>query len=186
MKTVYVIFAFIFLFGSCSSWKDALVAEGDQNTAMKNAVQIFLHSNQKGYKKDSVFFLYAEDINKEITGVALSRTYDKVVVITKNCVEYSYRAFPTGYIEQQNKLFYWYDSTKVALVTDKLMATLSKYQLLDTLVLGSYRPEHTIEHGKKGRYYYFCKNNLRRYKKIRTQRARGHYTLPKLHCKCDP
>jgi hypothetical protein len=101
--------------------------------------------------------------------------------INNNKVSYSYRAFPTGLIERNEKLFFWYDETKS--VTDTIISTLYKHNFVDTMIVNVYIPDRIINDAKKGANYYFCKNDLTKYKKIVTSRAIGHYKPPKLKCK---
>ncbi|WKN43948.1 hypothetical protein [Tunicatimonas pelagia] len=179
MKLAYLIITLIFLFGSCSSWKEVMVADGNQNDAIQNAIYDFLHSDKLS-KKDSVFYIYTKDINPEVLGVNIFGTYDKVLVSTEDSVTFSYSGFPTGHFESKEKLFYWHDSTKT--VSNDLISTLTKYNLIDTMVVNAYIPESTIDHSRKGVDYYFCKNNLLKYKKVRTREAMGYYDPPALNC----
>ena len=43
-------------------------------------------------------------------------------------------------------------------------------------------PRLGISEKKKGALYYFCKNNLKNYKKVVTNRAMGWYKQPELEC----
>lgn len=179
MKSANLLIIFVFLFLGCSSWKDVMVAEGTQNTAINNAIYDFLYSGKLS-KRDSVFYVYTKNISQEVIGVNILGTYDKVLVSTEDSISFSYSGFPTGYFENKGKLFYWHDSTKT--VTDDLISTFTKYNLVDTMVINVYIPESTIDHSKKGVDYYFCKNDLLKYKKIRTRDAMGYYDPPKLNC----
>jgi hypothetical protein len=104
-----------------------------------------------------------------------------VIWLNKNKVSVSYRAFPTGVMERNGKLFFWYDETQS--VTDTIINTLYKYNFVDTMIVNMYIPDRIINDAKKGADYYFCKDNLSKYKKVITNRAIGHYKPPKLKCK---
>src|SRR5258706_9418667 len=184
MKHIYpaIIFSAILLGGCSPSWKNLLVSEGNQEAAIQNAVYDFLNSVKKE-KKDSVFYAYAKNINNDILGVNIYGTKDKVLISTEDSVTFSYRGLPTGYLEKNGKLFYWHETGKIATVTEELIVTLKRYNLLDTAVINVYIPARTISHGKKGVDYYFCKRNLLRYKRVRTVMAMGYYLPPKLNCK---
>ncbi len=177
-KSYYIIIS-IFLLGSCSSLKDVMVAEGNWNDAIKNAIYDFSHSGVKN-KEDSVFYVYAKNINPEVLGINIIGTYDKVLVSTEDGITFSYDGFPTGYFEYESKLFYWHDSTRT--ITKDLISVFTKYNLIDTMIVNAYIPESTIDHSKKGIDYYFCKDNLIRYKKVKTNKALGYYDPPKLNC----
>ncbi len=155
-----------------------MVAESNQDDAIKNAIYDFSHSYKN--KADSVFYIYTKNINQEVLGVNIFATYDKVLVSTEDSIKFSYRGFPTGYFENEGKLFYWHDSTRT--VTNDLISALEKYNLIDTMIVNVYMPESTIDHSKKGMDYYFCKTNLLKYKKVKTNRALGSYDPPKLIC----
>lgn len=180
MKDFSYLIACLFLFSSCSTWKEVLVAEGNQNDAIQNAIYDFLHSGKLS-KKDSVFSVYTTNINDEILGVSISGDINTLLVVTEDSVEYSYRGFPTKYFEQQGKLFYWDDST--INVTDDLVNALTRYNRVDTMIVNTYIPERIIDHSKEGMHYYFCKDNLLKYKKVKTNVAMGYYNPPNLNCK---
>lgn len=180
MKSVYIIPILILLFWSCSSWKDVMVAEGSHNDAIQNAIQDFVNTVNLS-RKDSVFAVYIKNINDKILGIGISRDVNTLLVITEDSVEFSYHGFPTRYFEQDGKLFYWDDPT--VSVTDDLIATFTRYNLVDTMIVNVYIPERIIEHSIKGADYYFCKDNLLRYKKVITGKAMGLYDPPKIKCK---
>lgn len=178
MKSLFLMALFLIL-ASCATWKNVLISEGNQNVAIKNAIHDFLNSEYKS-KDDSIFYVYTEKISQEILGVNIMSTYDKVLISTEDSVTFSYKGLPTGFLEKGNKLFYWHDADKD--VTDDLISTYMKYNLLDTMIVNVYMPASTISHDKKGVDYYFCKNNLLKYKKVKTKKAIGYYNPPKLNC----
>lgn len=180
MKLKYlIILTLIFLFGSCSTWKNAMVVKGNQNDAVKNAIMDFLHTSRLA-KKDSIFSISIKSINKDIFGVSIFGARNKISVVTENEVDYSYRSFPTKYFEQDGKLFYWIDSTEN--VSIELINKLSKMNRIDTAIVGKYFPERSRDDSQKGVDYYFCKSDLKKYKKVSTNMAIGWYEPPKLEC----
>jgi len=174
-------FTFIFTLGGCASMKGGMTDKGDLNTAVHNAINDFLNSVKKE-KSDKIFYISAKSVNQDLFGVSFEATNDKVVVITEDRVNFSYRALPAGYVDRDGRLFYWYDSTKQITANEEMISTLKKYNILDTLIVGAVIPESTIAHGKKGTDYFFCKKNLLKYKKIRTSKALGFYPLPQINC----
>lgn len=100
--------------------------------------------------------------------------------INKDKVSYSYRAFPTMFVEADGKRFFWYDKTKN--VTEAIINTLYRYNSVDTMIVNAYIPEHSINDAKKGVVYYFCENNLRNYKKTGSNTLTKYYKPPKLKC----
>jgi hypothetical protein len=174
------IFALVIL-GSCASLNVEMTDKGDLNTAIHNAITDFLPSAKRD-KADRIYYVSPKSVNQDLFGVSLEATNDKVVVITEDRVNFDYRALPTGYVDRDGKLFYWRDSTKRTTVSDEMILTLRKYNILDTVVVGAIIPESTITHGKKQTHYYFCKSNLLKYKRVRTSIAMGYYTPPTVNC----
>lgn len=179
MKTNWLsILMFVFLLESCSPWKHAMVATGNQNDAVRNAIIDFLHTDLA--KRDSVFSITIKNINEDILGVSILGERNKISVVTKNEIDYNYRAFPTKYFEKDGKLFYWVDSTER--VPSELINKLSKMNRIDTAIVGKYFPQRIRDDSQKGMDYYFCKHNLLNFKKVRTSTAIGWYESPKLKC----
>jgi hypothetical protein len=181
MKRIYLAFACSLIFESCATWKAHMIANGNQDTAIHNAIHAFLHS-VKSNKGKRIFYVSVKEINQDLLGVSISETNDKVAIITEDRITFSNRALPTGYLEKDGMLFYWHDSSKKPTDNQDLISTIKKYNILDTLIVGVTIPESTISHGKKGNDYYFCKQNLLKYKKIRTNKAMGYYAPPRMKC----
>ena len=156
MKVNYLILALLTL-SNCSSWKHVLVSEGGTNEAIKNAIYDFSRAAKKS-SSDSVFYVYTKDLTSEVLGVNIFGTYDKVLVSTEDTITFSYQGFPTAYLENQGRLFYWHDSTQT--VSSEVLSVFNKYNLIDTMIVNAYIPERTIDHSKKGVDYFFCKRNL--------------------------
>ncbi len=180
MRSAYILIILVILSSSCSSWKGILIAKGSQNAAIQNAIYDFLHSGKAS--KDTVYAVYVKNTSNHVLGVSISADPNTLLVITEDSIDYSYRGFPTRYLEHQGKLFYWDDSTSS--VTNDLIATFTRYNRVDTMVMNAFIPERIIRHGKKGFDYYFCKDNLLKYKKVHTTTGLGRYVPPKL--KCNP
>jgi hypothetical protein len=175
-----VLLFFISVFGGCASWKDTLIANGNQNDAIKNAITDFLH--HKSYiKRDSIFTVRIDYNNSEILEISISAEKNKIAVINENEVEYSYRAFPTNFLEKDGLLFYWHDSTK--LQSTELINKLTKLKLIDTAIFGKYIPTRYRDDSQKAVDYFFCKSDLKNYKKVYTSIAVGWYDPPILNCR---
>lgn len=180
MKTHFTILITIsVLIGGCASWKQAMVSKGTEDEAAKNAIIDFLHTGKLD-KKDTVFSISIKTISKDILGISISEESNKIAVITEDNINYSYKAFPTNYIEQNGKLFYWKDTSQK--VSTELINKLSKMNRIDTAIIGSYFPRRERDDSKKAMNYYFCKSNLQIYKKVYTKTAMGWYETPKLNC----
>lgn len=168
----------IFILGSCSSWKSTLTQSGNTNSAIQNAIVDFLHSEKSLAKEDSVFSVYVENINNDILGVGISR-YGKSTVFTKNEIDYDYSLFPAKYYKSGGKLFFWKDSTTS--VSQEIINKLYTMDRVDTAIyLKSFPPMHYYNEFQKELVYYFCRQNLLQYKKVRT--STSIMLNPKMKC----
>jgi hypothetical protein len=179
MRTLKPILIFIvFLLVSCATWKATLVSKGGNDDAIQNAICDFLYSSPLS-KDDTVFSIFIKEHNEDVLGISIYGSVQKPLVVKDgNTINYS--GLPTRYIESKGKLFYWDDSTRT--VTPEVINIFKKYNHIDTAFLNVYIPIH-INDAKKGEDYYFCRNNLLKYKKVRTRMAMGYYEPPKLRCK---
>jgi uncharacterized protein YcfL len=183
MKTYfYTIIIFVTVLAGCSAWKEMLVAEGNHNVAVQNAIYDFIHTEGRLTKQARVYDVIIDTISNEILGISISGYEDKLVIHPKNKIGTNHPYFPTRYVEIDNKLFYWYDSESN--ITSELIDALSRYSKIDSsFVKGTYELNVVFDDSKKGVDYYFCKNNLLKYKKVRGTIAMGWYEPPRLKCK---
>lgn len=186
--------ALLLIFG-CSSLKKTMITTGKelQETAINNAIRDFSTSCSL-FKKDSVFSVNFED--SVFNGAILERVDKKAgswkrgtlcdgivsVEISASYYQYYYseetkEKLPTKYVIKDNKLFYWWDNNYP--VTEEIIAVLWRYNLLqkDCII-----PEFSINDSQKGADYYFCKNDLSKYKRIITKIGLGYYKPPRLKC----
>jgi hypothetical protein len=127
-------------------------------------------------------FLFIDTIDNDTILRMTDDDYHPILWLNKDKVSISYRAFPTNLIETNGKLFFWHDKTKS--VTDTIINTLYKYNFVDTMIVNEYIPSSTINNAaKKGADYYFCRNDLSKYRKVITNNTIGYYKPPKLKCK---
>lgn len=182
MKTNYIYIIIFIILGSCSSVKKNMTIKGNLNDAIENAILDLLHSNT--FKKEQVFVIYTESINSDVYGISFMEADNKLLPNSNNKIGTNHPYFPTRYIVKNNKLFYWYDSNNF--ITKDLIDTLAKYNQIDSLnvekFVGIPKTSALINDSKKGIDYYFCKNNLVKYKKIITNKAIGYYKPPTLKC----
>lgn len=207
MKASWFIFLIlvILLFECCASFKGTsfkkeLSQTGDRNDAIQNAIMDFTN-NRSLYKKDSVFFISFFDtlhkmvlekiddrnyrwikgeIYEEIVAVSIAASYNQFLLTADTKVG-SKGKLPTRYIEKNGKLFFWWDNEYP--LTEKTLAVFSKYNLLQDDEGGIIKfPDFIIDDAQKGADYYFCKNNLTKYKKVITNIGIGYYDIPNLKC----
>jgi len=177
---IYYLILCLFLCG-CSALKKNMIVNGSENDAINNAILDFVHTEKKLLKYDRVFNISTE-INKDNIIVTIVGEPSAVSFIIEEDSSCSYRAFPTMLVEANDRLFLWDDETKN--VTDTIINTLNKYNLIDTMdnTIGRYHIKVITDDGKRVAHYYFCKNNLSKYKKVITRRPFGYYEPPKLKC----
>jgi hypothetical protein len=155
-----------------------MIINGEQNEAIQNAILDFIYTEKKILKYDKVFSISTKE-DKDNISVSILGISTPISLIIEEDGSYNYCLFPTMLIETNGKLFLGYDETKN--VTDTIINTLYRYNLIDTMSV--YTVTMIIDDTKKGVDYYFCKNNLSKYKKVITNKAMGYYKPPKLKCK---
>lgn len=190
------------LLGSCGAFKKELVKDGGQKETVENAILDF--SNTSGlYKKDTVFSVSVHDPlyqmvlketddgsgkwvedkpYQEIVAVSIGASYNKVLLTDSTKVGDRNVTIPTRYIEKDGKLFYWRDDNYP--LTQEALNVFKRYNLLleDDFdgVMEFY--DFTTDDAQKGVDYYFCKNNLLKYRKVVTSKGIGFYDAPELKC----
>ena len=99
--------------------------------------------------------------------------------------------FPTKYKEINGKLFLWHDS--LVPLSREIIEVIHSYGILDStdikMGLGllpdnfeDTRVAITSQRYSGGAAFYLCKNDVSKYKKVKTNIAIGYYTPPKLDC----
>ena len=131
------------------------------------------------FKRDTVFSVRVMEISDEIIGIIIYGATGKAAVVRKG--EYiDQSTLPSRYMEINGKLFLWRD--KDIAVKQDVITILKKYNHIDTAILGVYYPAYNIDELKKGEDYYFCKHNIQKFKKVRTNKVMGKYPIPNLNC----
>ena len=211
MKAKYLILSAVFVivpFIGYGFFKTNLIktSESNRDVAINNAILDFSNSC-KLYKNDSVFSVSFEDsvfllaLDREASRWYRDKFYEDMIFVSisahrisvpceEHCDKFLYTAkttvgskgiLPSRYIEKGGKLFYWWDDDYP--LTEEMLAILWKYNLLydDTEGLIGF-PQFTINDSQKGAHYYFCKNDLSKYKRVVTNIGHGYYKPPKLKC----
>jgi len=211
MKTRHLILSATFVivsFVGCASFKNNLKKNGEniRDVAFHNAILDFSNSCRL-YKNDLIFSVSFEDSvfclafdrkafrwnrdkyyeNMILVGISAHRISvsceeccDKFLYTAKTTVG-SKGKLPSRYVEKDDRLFYWWDDDYP--LTEEMLAILWKYNLLcdDTDGLIGL-PTYTIDDRQKGADYYFCKNDLSKFKRVVTNIGRGYYKPPNLKC----
>jgi hypothetical protein len=177
MKRVSILIFLLIIIQSCGTWRHDLIAHGDYNEAVKNAILDFSKTSSL-VNDDNAFFIFVEDINDEIVGISISGSTSKFLVTADGKSDVN-NMFPTRYLEKNSKLFYW-DDSKVPLSLE-ILSKLDEYGQIDSLESIAFATL-IIDDGKEGINYYFCKNNLLKYKKMKSTKSLSIYNLPLLNC----
>lgn len=163
----------------CTPWKSSLICKGDFNVAIRNAITDMISTNHRYIKEDSVFSVGFQNLEGGLVGVSIFSVVNKFLVTEDK--ETDSTMFPTRYYEDSNKLFYWKDPD--VKLTSKTLSKLDQYNQIDSLPSIAFA-ELLIDDAKKGIIYYFCENNLCKYKKVKANVRNGWYDgLPNLDCK---
>lgn len=185
------------LLEGCSSFKHRMIQSGSRNEAIHNAILDFSKTGSL-YRADSVFSVsfydtmgrMVLDINQKwikgqpyegIVAVTIVASGDRFLVTKDPKVDSKKGYLPSRFIEKEGKLFYWWDDDSY--FTEETLAVLEKYDLLrdeDQEVITI--PDFIIDDELKGTHYYFCKENLSKYKKVISSKGIGYYNAPSLKC----
>lgn len=166
----------------CNSSKRVVEKRGTSlDDAINIAIMDFL-KKPKLYKKDTVFsiLIHTGAKNEDIIVVAIGRNNTKLL-ITKDMTIGSKGKFPSKYLEKDGKLFFWWDDDIP--LTNEALSVFKRYDLLQDDDNGRRTaPSFIIDETKKGVHYYFCKNDISKYKRVITNIGIGYYDSPSLKC----
>jgi hypothetical protein len=185
----------------CSTFKQEMKQSGGQDEAVKNAIIDFSNSS-KFFKRSTVFVAYVKNpfyraklvridernsewVNGElynhIIGISMSE-YRKAPPLDSTMIGKKVQGIPTRFWEKDDKLFLWFGNNYI--LTEELYALFKKYDLLlENTFDGMVEYFEPSENSPmKGVDYFFCKNDLRKYKKVTTSKAIGYYDIPTLNC----
>lgn len=189
----------------CNCFKGATVKvdfikSGGRNEAIQNAILDFSITS-KIYNKNSIFYVSFLDTVHRMILTKISngqykwikgKAYDGIFGISicpredQFLVNDSIKAgargkLPSRIIEKNNKLFYWWDNEYP--LTDSALKVFAKYNLLQDDKGGKIKfLDFKTDDAQKGVHYYFCKNDLTKYKKVVTNKGIGYYDAPSLDC----
>lgn len=183
MKKV-ILFLVIFSF-SCSTkfnHKNEFYEKGGVNEARMNSINDFVR-NSPLFKKDLIFSISETKLDSNLVVISILGDENKLYPTIRNKIGSSFEEFPTRYVERKKKLFYWYDSNYT--ITHELIAKLSEYKQIDSSLVdkdNTLLADYVVDDSKKAEDYYFCKDNLKNFKKVRTSIATGYYAIPNVNC----
>ncbi|AGC76981.1 hypothetical protein LX97_03349 [Nonlabens dokdonensis] len=98
--------------------------------------------------------------------------------------------FRNRFKEINGNLFVWKDT--ITPLKSDILQIIDKYKVLDSTDikrrLGVLPKDFidnrivTMDHGLKSTHYYICKNQLNKYKKVKSSVAYGYYRVPDVNC----
>lgn len=183
IKCFFLTAIFCIGFIGCASWRQSILPAGSKDVVISNAINDFINNCYLS-KDDNVFSV---DLVDRFRGniIAVSILGDdhpdaKLWVLADDTIGSSTH-LPTQYIIQKGKLFYWNDT--LCALTQEIVDVMSAYGRLDTSKyrydgLGGLRDD-----SKKGCTYYFCKDNLRYYKRVVSSRSSSLHLAPNMVCR---
>lgn len=161
---------------SCNPVKSQSTSLTIFDEAIAMAINDF--SKTKAFKKGRVFDISYKEINENLIFVS-------ILEIEKNKYLYSItkpieeNILPSRYIEKDNKLFIWWDDNRK--IDQEMFNILKKYNMLKDDEGGwIVFLDYSMDDKKKATTYYFCKKNLKEFKRIITNISNDN--LPKLKC----
>lgn len=157
---------------ACIGQSKGLISKGDYTKAINNAVIDFSKTSQL-VKKDTFFSVSYKNLNTDIIEVSIIGNPNKFYIDGDKPLN----RLPTNYIEDNGKIFYWYDDNQKKSDSD-IVNKLQQYKLIEynADVLAYSRDDK-----KKGMSYYFCIKDLTNYKKVKSNSLKNQ--IPQLPCK---
>jgi len=196
-KIKYILILLIIV--GCSTLKKTMIATSEnlKDAAIHNAILDFSKKSNNLFTKDTVFRVSFRDsvfydailvrVDERTSAWQRGVLYDGIASVSISAYSLVYQFYysektksslPSRHEIKNGKLFFWYDDNYP--VTDEMIAILWKYNLLYDDP--SFR-EFPTGPGYKTAHYYFCKNNLSKYKRVKTKRGLGFYDPPNVKCK---
>lgn len=188
LKIAILLLIVSMMVNSCFVYKKNLFkGSGDIEKARINAI---IDYTNKYNKKYSTFMIYDfENINTDYYCFTISPNLNKWSMDTIFEIGEYHRYFPNDFYIHKNKLFMWVDENKV--FNKETINVLHKFNILDSInykiQIGEISPEQilpefVIDHGIKDVDYFICKNNISKYKTVKTPWILEADYVPKLKC----
>ena len=175
VKTSILFLIISLMIYSCIGYKQSLI-KGTGNLKMARINAIIDFSN-KHYKKHSTFFVdNCSDKNNVLFCLDIIPNLNKWSVDTVFKIGEYNRYFPNDFYIYKNKLFMWVDENKV--YNKETVNVLNDFNILDSInykiQIGEISPnqilpEFVIDHGLKSVNYFICKNDISKYKTVKSQ-----------------
>jgi hypothetical protein len=171
----------IFIFFATIYHSHSQITKSSRDYAIQIAINDFV-ALKKLHATDKVFSVKAEELtqnNSILIITIIAKTSN--LLLTKDVKIGSKGKIASRYIEQDDKLFYWWDDDYP--LSQDALSIYGKYGLLQDDMNGTIKfPDAIVNDARKGASYYFCKDNPEMFKRIITNIATGYYTPPTLNC----
>ncbi|WP_123902715.1 hypothetical protein [Chryseobacterium elymi] len=157
-RKIYLYLLVLFLPLSCNGQTKGLISKGDYLVAIDNAVSDF--SKTSSLLKKDTFFSVSYKVKTNIIEVNIIGNSNKFYIDNDKPLN----RLPTNYIESNGKIFYWFDDNQNN-SNPNIINKLKEYKLIE---YNAETIEYSRDDKKKGVSYYFCKNDLTNYKKVKS------------------
>lgn len=128
-------------------------------------------------KKDDGTYVWQPDKSyPEIYGISILNSRTKFAYDSLDIGKVS-KSVPSVVIKKNDKLFYWWDDNVT--LTKKTVEILSEFGLIDD---SKENLNYSNDDSQKAMHYYFCKDDLSRYRRVNSNKALGYYAPPNLNC----
>ncbi|MCP1997183.1 hypothetical protein [Flavobacterium sp. HSC-61S13] len=172
----YLLILMYFFMMGCTSYKTQLRSNGNYEAAIENSIIDFSKTNL--FNHDSVFRIRYKILEENLYFISIIGDSENKFLYSKE-KKFEENKLPNRFFIHQNKLFIWSDSNHQS--NKEILGVLESRNLIqDEEKYGFYVLDYSIEDDKKGAKYYFCKNNLKKYKRVITNL--GIIKTPKLNC----
>ena len=116
-----------------------------------------------------------------IVTVSISGASENLLLFTERPLPGMLGKYPSRFVEIRGKLFYWFDPDYP--LTEEAIAVFKKFGVFPTYNEYKFEiPDISTDDRRKGATYFFCRNNLFKFKRVITNKGRGSYDPPKLDC----
>lgn len=179
-------FLVFFFICSCGSNKNSqLFEKGGKNEAIQNAITDFAKTERN--RKNMTYNILEVSESDELYCFIIGES-PKIYPIPNDTVGATSEYFPTRFKEIKKRLYIWEDTTVV--ITKEIIQKLHEYKVVDSTIYKIKTGELSVEDSplltsndsQKDAFYYICKENISKYKKIKTNRVMPVEKYPKVDC----
>lgn len=166
---------------SCKSSKNLSANNFIENKYISIAVNDFLKKT-KSSKKHPVFIVSVSDsigAEGELVGVAIGE-FNYKLNLSDGLTSGGNNGIKVGFKEIDGNLFFWRSSTYSDY--DSSISIFKKFNVLMTADEVNSGMSPGSFSWNKGTHYYFCKNNVTKFKRLKSRKGIGYYQAPLIKC----